>query len=103
VSNFTPEEQQRINAALADGEAAKQLAENPYFRKLTEGLEKAYFSQWTNSRDPAEREKLHGMVCVLQDLKLNLQAALDNAKNANSIVEARNQRAEAEAKSGPLP
>jgi len=91
-----------LNRLIAEGEHAKQLFENPYFNKLLDGLETAYFKAWKSEPDVGKREKLHGMVCVLEDLRLNIKQALDNATNARHRIDRADQLREAESKSGPL-
>lgn len=91
-----------LQRALAEGEQAKQLLENPYFNKLLDGLDKAYYEAWKREPDGIKREKLHGMACVLDDLRLNIKQAMDNATNARYRIDRAEQLREAETKSGPL-
>lgn len=101
MTNRTPDVA-ALQKFIAEGDQAKQLLENPYFSKLVDGLEKAYFEAWKKEPDNGKREKLHGMVCVLEDLRLNIKAAIDNATNSRYQIERAEQLAEAEKKSGPL-
>lgn len=91
-----------LQARIAEGEQAKELQNNPYFTKLLDGLEASYFKLWRDCPDLQQREKLHGMVNVVQDFRLNIQQAVDNATAARSYIERQNHIREAEEKSGPL-
>lgn len=90
-----------LQNAIAEGEQAKQLSENPYFKKLLEGLDQAYFQAWKTEPDAAKREKLHGMICVLDDLRLNIKSAVDRAVQAKHQIARNEQLAEAEKLPGP--
>lgn len=65
---------------LRDAEHARLLQENPLFQRLVNELDQHYVTAWRNCADPTMREKLHGMVCVVEDFRRNVQATLDAGK-----------------------
>lgn len=79
---------------LRDAEHARLLQENPLFQRLVDELDKHYINAWRNCPDPAMREKLHGMVCVVEDFRRNIQATLDAGK---VVIAQQNDKARQEA------
>lgn len=99
---MTAPSQEHLNTYIVDGEVAQQLADNPFFQRLISDLDRQYVEAWRKEPDPARREKFHAMVCVVDDIKLNIQAAIDRATQAKAYVHKRDQIAAAEDRSGPL-
>jgi len=69
------------------GRHAEAVLENPAFASAFEQIEKEIVTQWKNSKDPSEREKLHLSLSLLQRLESVLKQALTNGKVAAQIVE----------------
>lgn len=94
--------QRAVQEAIADGEAAKQLLDNPFYQRLIKGLKDAYSGAWMDEPDAAKREKLHGMACAVRDIELNVKQSIDRAIAARSRLADAERLREAEERSGPL-
>lgn len=86
---------------LRDAEEAVRLQDNAFFRRMVDELDRQYIEAWRNCADAAMREKLHGMVCVVEDFRRNIQASVDAGTIVLSQAEKAKKAASAAAEDNP--
>ncbi len=88
---MTPEEQEekeRLQNEQHHGQQIEAFLNNTTVMGVFQALELSYYTAWKQTRDPAEREKLHAQVSVLDELKEALRRVASSGERATHDLEA---------------